>query len=532
MMSKEHLINQSQMSEMDPDQIWNHPCPDPRLNLENGSFVLSSENVAVNDVNSMNNFNITHGSNGPPLSTFTSEIPNYMAIGTSHDLSLRAPSAASSSQRPLSYVQQGPPFYNQHATGDVGCMVNPHMDHGRASYKRKIPELSIVSDRGNASRYYGAGSASSLPFTNELIQPKPLSGPHCWPWDPVSMVPSYSSNVLSSGEGSQRNVRARHNHAFHVETVPIGVHASNNLPQHFHSAADTSGLGVVGQWSQNSVPMDPQRVALSSDVGSFNHQMNQSLAGSSGTNNSIEIDGGCHSNLIASRNSSTALASIQGPPTGGLGLARSNYGQRTSYRAISSYPSVGFTVTSEDGRQPGMETVMPPGQPRPLTTIGRHGERNGRARNFYDRFQSFSDEDNNGRRRVSEGVAIMDRPTFYDSRNFFDQHHDMRLDIDNMSYEELLALGDRIGIVSTGLSEDAISRCLMEILYCSSKQDQDDEEELKCAICLEEYRGGESLGRLNCGHDFHASCIKQWLLIKNVCPICKASALEDTIKEK
>ena len=34
-----------------------------------------------------------------------------------------------------------------------------------------------------------------------------------------------------------------------------------------------------------------------------------------------------------------------------------------------------------------------------------------------------------------QGVAIMDRSTFYDSRNYFDQHRDLRLDIDNMSYE-------------------------------------------------------------------------------------------------
>ncbi|XP_008805023.2 probable E3 ubiquitin-protein ligase HIP1 isoform X1 [Phoenix dactylifera] len=531
-MGHRHLINQSQMSELDSGQSWNHPCPDPHPNLENGSFVHSSENVAVNGLNSVAYFNTTLRSNGPPLSTFTSEIPNYMAIGTSNDLYLRTPSAASSSQPPPSYVQHGPPFFDQRATGDAGSIVNPQMDYGRASHKRKIPELSIVSDRGNTSRYYSSGSASNLPISNEQVQRKPLSGPHCWPCNPVSVVPSYgSSNVFSSGEGSQRNVRTRHNHGFHVETVPFGVHASNNVPEHFHSAADTPGLSVVGQWSQNSVSMDPQRMVLSSDVGSFNHEINQSLAGSSVTNNSKEIDGGYHSNFIASGSSSTTLPSLQGPPTRGPGLARSNHGPRT-YRAIASYPSVGFAVNSEDGGRPGMETVMPPRQPRPLTTIGCNGERNGRARNFYDRFQSFSDEDNNRSRWISEGVAIMDRSTFYDSRNFFDQHHDMRLDVDNMSYEELLSLGERIGIVSTGLSQDAISRCLMESLYCSSKQNEDDEEELKCPICLEEYGNKESLGRLNCGHDFHAGCIKQWLLIKNVCPICKASALEDTLKDK
>lgn len=67
---------------------------------------------------------------------------------------------------------------------------------------------------------------------------------------------------------------------------------------------------------------------------------------------------------------------------------------------------MGFAVTLENGRRPGVETVMPSRQPRPLTNIGRNGERNGRTRNFYDRFQAFSDEDNNRSRWVS-GVTTL-----------------------------------------------------------------------------------------------------------------------------
>lgn len=33
---------------------------------------------------------------------------------------------------------------------------------------------------------------------------------------------------------------------------------------------------------------------------------------------------------------------------------------------------------------------------------------------------------------------IVDRPALYGSRNMFDHHRDMRLDIDNMSYEVTL----------------------------------------------------------------------------------------------
>lgn len=52
-----------------------------------------------------------------------------------------------------------------------------------------------------------------------------------------------------------------------------------------------------------------------------------------------------------------------------------------------------------------------------------------------------------------------------------------------------------------------------------------------CLPCLnpyywqEEYDGGDDIGTLECGHDFHTNCIKQWLMQKNLCPICKTTGL-------
>ena len=39
----------------------------------------------------------------------------------------------------------------------------------------------------------------------------------------------------------------------------------------------------------------------------------------------------------------------------------------------------------------------------------------------------------------------------------------------------------------------------------------------------EEYKNGDDLGTLECGHEFHHGCIKQWLQHKNSCPICKST---------
>ncbi|KAA8532662.1 hypothetical protein F0562_032695 [Nyssa sinensis] len=112
----------------------------------------------------------------------------------------------------------------------------------------------------------------------------------------------------------------------------------------------------------------------------------------------------------------------------------------------------------------------------------------------------------------------------------YDQFVDWRLDVDSMSYEELLDLGDRIGNVSTGLQEDEIFCCLrktknsiLESLPLLMFTDKD----WKCSICQEGCRADDEMGRLDCGHYHHLQCIKQWLLQKNACPICKIAAVAD-----
>uniref|UniRef100_A0A5B6ZQK9 RING-type E3 ubiquitin transferase n=1 Tax=Davidia involucrata TaxID=16924 RepID=A0A5B6ZQK9_DAVIN len=105
-----------------------------------------------------------------------------------------------------------------------------------------------------------------------------------------------------------------------------------------------------------------------------------------------------------------------------------------------------------------------------------------------------------------------------------DRHRDMRLDVDNMSYEELLALEERIGNVNTGLSEETIMASMQQRKYLSITEGSSSNLE-PCCICQEDYRNGDDLGTLGCGHDFHTNCIKQWLKQKNLCPICKTTAL-------
>ncbi|KAG1327118.1 putative E3 ubiquitin-protein ligase HIP1 [Cocos nucifera] len=123
-----------------------------------------------------------------------------------------------------------------------------------------------------------------------------------------------------------------------------------------------------------------------------------------------------------------------------------------------------------------------------------------------------------------EDIFILDQSAFFGGGDLHDRHRDMRLDVDNMSYEELLALEERIGNVNTGLGEEMISKCLKQRKYTFSALDSPVEVE-PCCICQEEYSEGEELGTLDCRHDFHTACIKQWLMMKNLCPICKTTAL-------
>lgn len=124
-----------------------------------------------------------------------------------------------------------------------------------------------------------------------------------------------------------------------------------------------------------------------------------------------------------------------------------------------------------------------------------------------------------------EDVFFFDQSGFYGRADLFDRHRDMRLDVDNMSYEELLALEERIGYVNTGLGEETILKCLRQRKYSSCNVEAASANQEPCCICRENYIDGEDVSTLNCNHDFHTACIKEWLLNKNLCPICKTTAL-------
>jgi len=126
-----------------------------------------------------------------------------------------------------------------------------------------------------------------------------------------------------------------------------------------------------------------------------------------------------------------------------------------------------------------------------------------------------------------EQLLMLEATLLFGGMGLHDQHSDLRLDVDNMSYEELLALEERIGNVSTGLTPDEVVEKLTKSYYSSLDAvtaSYSEEYDIKCSICQEEYEDGDELGKIDCGHGYHVQCIQQWLVQKNQCPICKAAA--------
>lgn len=93
------------------------------------------------------------------------------------------------------------------------------------------------------------------------------------------------------------------------------------------------------------------------------------------------------------------------------------------------------------------------------------------------------------------------------------------------SYEQLLALGEVIGSVKTGLSDAEIEAVSTKFPYSSARASAAGSPR-SCSICLENFSECESLLLLACNcQTFHAACVASWLHVKPSCPCCRFSFL-------
>ena len=101
------------------------------------------------------------------------------------------------------------------------------------------------------------------------------------------------------------------------------------------------------------------------------------------------------------------------------------------------------------------------------------------------------------------------------------------VDVDRMTYEELLALEERMGVAEAGKMTAAELARLARAKYFALVEDDDadaDGGKATCAICLDTFDDGAALVALPCGHRFHDDCGTRWLREAPVprCPVCKA----------
>lgn len=73
------------------------------------------------------------------------------------------------------------------------------------------------------------------------------------------------------------------------------------------------------------------------------------------------------------------------------------------------------------------------------------------------------------------------------------------------------------------LSEQDILNRLVTFTFDNSNGSNEE-----CAICKESYASGDTLASLACLHRFHFACIRQCLLLKPLCPLCRLNAFKPT----
>ncbi|KAK1326866.1 E3 ubiquitin-protein ligase SIS3 [Acorus calamus] len=457
---------------------------------------------------------------------------------------------------PVSNIDYGTPpstFHNSGMAPSVSRIFSTPLSHGSSSSSNHgvvgvpIDEYGrnnhfYDNARGSCKRKNAEGVPVSHNYANVLASSSSTSNAY-WPpgvpqWEPYAepgfgrldaMREYRGTGVLSITEGSQRSVRSRssaNNHQMdsalaHPHHNPLVQ--GNYTSQSFRPASNAwvdqiptrSNEGGSSSW--NSAPVLPYFTGRNVNGGMLEIG---------------NLGGQVYPDAMPSRNSGVPMQPLPVahhhrhlPPAPGLQNHNYNYLPQAapppSFGVLNCDSHHGIINPLRDNQGSGFR--YPRAFPSGTNRIHRPSQRP----------QSSLEEANRHLRFLpSEDITFLEYSGYYGVGDIFDQHRDMRLDIDDMSYEELLALEERIGDVSTGLPEETILKHLKMSTYKAASSpskksaDMAVEDYGNCIICQVGYEEDERIGALECGHEYHAECIKQWLLVKNLCPICKSSAFE------
>lgn len=91
----------------------------------------------------------------------------------------------------------------------------------------------------------------------------------------------------------------------------------------------------------------------------------------------------------------------------------------------------------------------------------------------------------------------------------------MAMDVDNMSYEELLSA------FGGPHQNPANDEDIQSLPVRKFEGDVNKDSVTECCICMEEVSQGQEVKTMPCLHSFHSACIDRWLKQSGICPICK-----------
>ncbi|KAL1197696.1 E3 ubiquitin ligase BIG BROTHER-related [Cardamine amara subsp. amara] len=127
--------------------------------------------------------------------------------------------------------------------------------------------------------------------------------------------------------------------------------------------------------------------------------------------------------------------------------------------------------------------------------------------------------------RLSALTGLADRVEDLEDDGHTSQDAWDEMDPDELSYEELLALGEIVGTESRGLSADTLASLPSKRYKDGDNQNGTNES---CVICRLDYEDDDDLILLPCKHSYHSECINNWLKINKVCPVCSAEVSTST----
>ncbi|XP_075481760.1 putative E3 ubiquitin-protein ligase ZFP1 [Primulina tabacum] len=399
----------------------------------------------------------------------------------------------------------------------------PYVDGVRASFKRNIVEgVPTNHQYHNAS----AGPSSSIaapstqPAESDVTSTDAASflPPEYGGSDPASIVENGSHRIVRNRPGSIRPESALAHNTGHLlrnyVALPVQIHSNPWLDMQFGAHNGDNG---TFPWTQAP---DPPYVRANAETGNIGIQGYQ-VAGSNIISNGFlnpPIPQG-HPNPY---HPAPPLQAVRGYNLNFPSL------MATSSRRISTTSASNTSINPYQDVIDAGPAFLVPGLPTAFQLYQPHQrdimlDSNARPRNLPHM-----------RVLPEEEVAVLEIPGYHEheSGGSIDQHIDMRLDIDHMSYEELLALGEQIGSVGTGLPEEFIRKYLKTRTFTCSGSCINLEEAASldepinfCVVCQTEYKSGEIIASLDCGHEYHSGCIEKWLPMKNTCPVCKSTAL-------